>query len=74
MPRKEKFVSRGIICLSAICKSPENSHSLTFGGLQYAWWAPATKVSQNLSIVAKNENSTEHFVHLYMKNTHCELN
>ncbi len=27
--------------------------------------APATKVRQNLSIVAKNENSTEHFVHLH---------
>ncbi len=26
-------------------------------------WAPTTKVRQNLSIVAKNENSTEHFVH-----------
>ena len=29
------------------------------------FWAPATKVRQNLSIVAKNENSTEHFVHLH---------
>ena len=28
-------------------------------------WAPAMKVRQNLSIVAKNENSTEHFVHLH---------
>ncbi len=27
--------------------------------------APATKVRQNLSIVAKNENSTEHLVHLH---------
>ncbi len=26
--------------------------------------APATKLRQNLSIVAKNENSTEHFVKL----------
>ncbi len=30
-----------------------------------AFRAPATKVRQNLSIVAKNENSTEHFVHLH---------
>ncbi len=35
--------------------------------------APATKVRQNLSIVAKNENSTEHFVHLHA-DTLCELN
>ncbi len=27
--------------------------------------APATKVKQNLSIVAKNENSTDYFVHLH---------
>ena len=38
-----------------------------------ALWAPATKVRQNLSIVAKNENSTEHFVHLHA-DTLCELN
>ncbi len=45
----------------------------------HSLWAPATKVRQNLSIMAKNENSTEHFVHLhadylYMENTLCELN
>ncbi len=40
---------------------------MCYKGKEIRLWAPATKVRQNLSIVAKNENSTEHFVL-------CELN
>ncbi len=35
-------------------------------------WAPAAMVRQILNIVAKNENSTEHFVNLHAD--YCELN
>ncbi len=61
---------------------PFNLHVIVRGGpMVTSIWALATKVRQNLSIVAKNENSTEHFVHLHADyltpwgpNTLCELN
>ncbi len=44
---------------------PQDELIVEFEGKQKDFWAPATKVRQNLGIVAKNQNSTEHFVHLH---------
>ncbi len=49
------FINHTWICLLLLTSCIELRKSIG---------APATKVRQKLSIVAKDENSTEHFVHL----------